>query len=114
MATLDNGLVTLTPDLVLTWNAARTTGTVVHAIIGRPNPDIVLRDTLERGGTLELFFLTEADAQEAQDELSVPGVWVLDSPALRFVAAGGNVTLEYVGENLNRYVVRSSYQEVTA
>jgi hypothetical protein len=119
MATLDNGTTVLTPDLVLAWQASRPTKTVAHEIIGRAYPDVTLQEAGTRTGTLRIFFLDYADAQTAQDELSLAAVWDLDAPevtglSMRFVVGGGQVSIEAVGGDLDRWVVECPFQEVPA
>ena len=112
MATIDNGTVTITPDLVMTWRAARPSPTVVHAIIGSTTPAVIVAAAGARAGTLRLFFLDEADGQAAQDEFAQPAVWDLSSPVLRFTVAPGDIALEAVGDDLNRWTLDVPYQEV--
>jgi hypothetical protein len=111
--TIDNGDVTLEPELVLGFDTVRPGRSVVHQIIGRAEPDIVLRDAGTRAGTLRLFFVTEADASFAQDELGTPSVWTLDEPALIF-SVTGDVSVSAVGPGYARWTVDAGFQEVPA
>jgi hypothetical protein len=113
VTTIDNGTVTIEADLVLSWNTARPSRTVVHQLIGSIEPDVTMREAGLRTGRLSMFFEAESDALFAQDELAVPAVWDQDDPPLRFVRTG-SVDLSAVGPGLVRWTVECDVQEVSA
>jgi len=62
MTTISDGTTTITPELVVGYEATRDARTVVHQVIGRADPDVSLAADGLRTGSLELLFLTEAAA----------------------------------------------------
>lgn len=111
MATISNGVDTITPDLVLGWAPGRPVRSVAHPVIGGV-PDVTMRNADLRTGTLELFFADQAAATSAQNLLAVAGVWTLSAPPLKFVVAGsGDIALQAVGQDLDRWQVNAPYQE---
>lgn len=93
MTTISNGSTTITPSLVLGYTARRATRNVVHQVIGRPDPDVTLREAASRTGTLRLLFTTETAAHDAVEALASADVWALSEDDLttidmRFVASG--------------------------
>lgn len=117
MATITDGTVTITPDLVLGWDSTRDARTQVHPVLGRPDPEVTLRPAGTRTGTLVLFFTDLADAQAAEDAHATPGVWSMDNttegaPSLAAYVVSGPITLRAEGPNLDRWLVEVAYQEV--
>lgn len=115
--TLSNGTTTLTPPLVLGYDAARRPSTVVHEPIASAAPVVTLGPVRLRRGTLEVFALTHADAAAVVALHTPPGVLTLTdthAPGLgmRYVVADGDVTVQPVGSDLRRWSVRVPFVEV--
>lgn len=69
---------------------------IVHTILGRPDPDITIRPTGLRKGTLTLVFETGAAAAAARAVLAVTQPLTLsnsgvDEVSMPFVVAGGDL-----------------------
>jgi len=103
----------LVPDLVLGYEATRAGRNVFHDIIGRADPDVSLQPAAPRAGTLELFFLTEAQAALAVDVHASPAVFTLTDSTfptigMRYVVDGS------IGIKLDntRWIVSVDYREV--
>lgn len=115
-ATITNGTDTITPDLVLGYEAASESGNVILTDL---NGDLVvtLRHDTPRRDRLRLFFETKADAWEARNLLaSFVGSWGLaedDHPEIdmTFVRDG---SMRIVLDDATRafWVVETGYQEV--
>lgn len=71
---------TVIPEVVNGYEASRPVETIVHKIIGRPDPDITLRPAGLRSGTLTLVFATGAAAASAEAALLFPQVLTLSDP----------------------------------
>lgn len=105
----------VSPTLVLGYQVERESQNIVHQIIGggiavtlvRPNP---------RTGTLELFFLEEADAFDAADKHAAETTFTLsdtDRPSINMTyVVSGSVYVELDPETRNRWLVSVDFQEV--
>lgn len=118
MTTISSGGTTITPDLVLGWDAGREARTVVHEVLDGP-PAATLRAASPRAGVLRLFFLTPEAAHACASAHAAPAVWLLDDPdvpggTLRYVVAGGQVRVVSEPPDHRRWVVEVPYQEVAA
>lgn len=87
---------TITPTAVSGWESAAEAQTIVHHIIGRPDPDITMRPASLREGTLTLVFESPAAATAARAVLVFPQVLTLASTdvaqvGMSFVVANGSV-----------------------
>jgi len=76
-STINTGATTITPDLVLSYEATRAGRNILHTIIGRTDPDVTFAPAGLRSGTLELFFLTRLDAFAAGNLHALPNKFVL-------------------------------------
>lgn len=119
MATLiTSGTDTITPDLVLGYDAERESGNIIHPILGSENPDVTFRPARLRTGTLELLFHDEAEAVAAVHILAIAEVCAVvsderEAVVMTFVLAGRlGHTLE--DQTRDMWIVRVGYQEVTA
>lgn len=118
MATITDGVTTLTPDLVLGWESTREARTRVHAILSREDPDVTLRPAATRSGLLRLFFTEWADAYAADQAHGGATVWTLDATTeqagltLTYVVSGPT-SLRDEGTDRRRWLVEVAYQEVT-
>lgn len=118
MATITDGVTTITPHLVVEWRSTTPARSVVHPILDRPDPDVTLRTGGLRTGVLRLFFLEQADALAAVELHRQASPFALDaapeSPALSMtyvVAPAGTdlVNHDPAGES---WKVDVAYQEV--
>lgn len=64
--TITSGATVITPELVTGWESSNDTYNIVHDILSRPTPDITLRGSTTRAGTLTMLFLTEASCETAR------------------------------------------------
>ena len=64
--TVTSGATTITPELVTGWESTNDTFNIVHDILSRSTPDITLRGSTTRSGTLTMLFLTEASCETAR------------------------------------------------
>lgn len=118
MATISTGTETLTPDLVLGWDTARTSKTVQHDVIDNPEPVVVLRSPRTRSGTLSLFFVSLADALTAVDLHSGFNLFTFDGApqepglTLTYVVTDPGVRLSSEGDEHTRWRVEIGYREV--
>lgn len=108
---------TITPIVVNGFGASRTARSLVHEILGRPDPDITFRPAGMRSGTLKLVFATGAAAAEAEAVLVVPQVFTLfdvtvPQVGMSFVVAGGDVTSTLDEETMVVWIVEVPFQEV--
>lgn len=95
--TLTNGTVTVTPDEVNGYESTQTVRTVVHRVLGRPDPDVTLRPAATRAGRLELVFGDEVAAAAAVTAHAAPSVWSIattdiDTIDMAYVVADGDIT----------------------
>lgn len=116
MTTMSDGVTTVAPLLVLGWSASNPLRSVVHAVLGSTVPDVTLRPSGDRTGTLEVLCEDEAQANEVV-ALHTQGVVytltedVLTSISMDYVVAGEVVaTLE--DQTRRRWVVSIPYAEV--
>lgn len=71
--------VTVTPDLVMPWEADDEVRTLVHPILGNPYPDITLREAAASTGTMRLFFLSFNTAETARLFFRAPALFTTTS-----------------------------------
>lgn len=86
----------ITPAAMKGWDARADTRSLVHTILGRPDPDVTLRPTGMRRGALTLVFADGAAAYSARAILAVPQLLTLANPdvaqvSMPFVVAGGEL-----------------------
>ncbi len=119
MPTLTRGLVTLVPVDILGWSTTRVTASVVHPIMGDPEPDITLRVPGLSSGELRTLWGDEAGALAARDALAaVGGPWVLTVPerptlAMTFQVVG-DITLAALADTGTGWSLTCRVQEVAA
>ena len=118
MATITDGVSTITPDLILGWRSTRTSRTVLHTVIGKPDPDVTLRPSGLRAGVLRLFFLTSDDAHAAEALHTTAAVLHLDADpeqpdlSMAYVTAGP-VDYAAATDEGRHWTLDVTYQEVT-
>ena len=114
LITADAG--SITPHLVLGYQSVRTTGNVLHPIIGRSDVDVTFKAAGLRTGTLRLLVLTLAEALAAEALHASIGILRLsdtDLPALnmRYVPSG-TITIALDEETRALWTVEIEFQEV--
>lgn len=116
MTTITGGTTTLTPLLITGYSSTRQTGNIVHAIIGRSDPDVTFKAAGLRTGTLEILVadLTSALAMEALH--AAVGTLQLVEPTapglgMKYVSSGA-ITVTLDDETRDRFIVGIDFQEV--
>ena len=64
--TITSGATTITPELVTGWESTNDTFNIVHDILSKASPDITLRGSTTRSGTLTMLFVTAAACETAR------------------------------------------------
>lgn len=108
---------TIAPAVVEGFEAVQSARSIVHTILGRPDPDITYRPAGLRTGTLTLVFASGADAASARAILVVPQVFTISDPdvpevTMPFVVAGGDISSS-LADSRKSWIVTVPYQEVT-
>ena len=117
MTTISHSSGVITPDQVDGYEPSIEVRSIVHTILGRPDPDITFRPAGMRTGTLPLVFGSRADAWAAVAVLRVPQVLTLadvDVPevGMSFVVAPGELRPVLDSETRAVWIVEVPYQEV--
>ncbi|WP_223693794.1 hypothetical protein [Leifsonia poae] len=115
--TISDGTTTITPYLVLSYEAQQAGGNVLHDVIGRGDPDVTLRPAGTRAGSHEFFFLTAAPAEACRVLHARAGVFSFSSDAepttsMTYVLDEGGVTTA-LDDRKKRWVVTVAYREVS-
>lgn len=110
------GEIVIEPVLVDGYESTRTTGSLVHPILGLPTPEVTLRPAQLRTGTLRLVFPGEFVSADAETQLSVGGVFTLKSSdrvtvIMDFVPFG-KITRALDDETRDVWIVSVDFQEV--
>lgn len=107
-----------TPDLVLGWDSSRQSRTVVHDVLGRPDPDVTLRPASTRTGTLRLFFLDLATAVACEEAHAAATIWTLSTadvlPATMRYVVDGQIRLTSDGPAHARWVLEAPFREIAS
>ncbi|TQJ31945.1 hypothetical protein [Microbacterium sp. SLBN-146] len=119
MNLITHGASTITPTEILGYTSERESRNIIHAILGRSNPDVTLRPAALRTGTLIMGFHganSEADSASAEALHATGGVFTVLSPdrgtiEMSYVAAG-RITRELEDETRDAWVLRVDFQEV--
>ena len=114
--TITDGTTTITPELVLGYEVSQESRNVVHTILGRSTPDITLRFTNLRTGTLQLLFTSATDAEEARQLHINPIVFTLESTEIpeadmSYVVAG-SISTVLEDETRKLWTISVDFQEV--
>lgn len=115
--TISDGATSLQPLLVIGHQVSRESRNVVHKILGRPDPDITLREAGLRSGSLAILCATPADAYTMLAIHSNPGALTLTDTELpqasmQYVLAEGTAELVVDEQTQLRTVVSVPFQEV--
>lgn len=116
---ITHGVSTVIPTQILGYETERESQNIVHAIMGRSEPDVTLRPAYLRTGTLSLGFegvTSETDSKAAEDLHATGGVFTLNADR---VTAGmsyvvtGTVKRTLEEETRDAWIVEFSFQEVS-
>lgn len=113
--TITDGTTAVEPVLVTSLETGSEGGTIVHPLLGGGAPDVTLRRSSLRSGTLELLFDDEVQAQTAYalHELLVTLTLTDDVDAwrsMRYVRTGRLALREEAGHDV--WIVALAFQEV--
>lgn len=119
MSTISDGTTTITPDLVLGYSTQQAGRNVIHDILGRGDPDVSLAPAASRAGTLNLFFLTEADAEQCRQLHAQAAVFTYTADdntttSMRYVVDQGGIGPALDDQTRRRWTVSVAYREVIA
>lgn len=117
MTTITHSAGTIVPDQVDGYEPSIEVRSIVHTILGRPDPDVTFRPAGLRAGTLPLVFGSRAAAWAAVAVLRVPQVLSLadeDVPEVNmsFVVAPGELRPRLDSATRAVWIVEVPYQEV--
>lgn len=116
---ITRGVDTIEPTIIEGYRSERESRNIVHPILGRAEPDVTLRPSSLRGGSLTLGFesaTSEDDSKAAEDILGDSGVFALTSSDrstvdMSFVVVG-TPARELEDETRDAWLVVFEYQEV--
>ncbi len=115
MPTITRGAVTLTPQVILPARLTRPGSSIVHRIIGDPEPDVTIRDAGLRTGELRTLWPTAAAAEAAAAALAIAGgPWLLEETGDCDMTAlvVGDVLLDGAADGANARLVTITVQEI--
>lgn len=115
MATISDGVTTITPTIRLNAADSYQSRNTVHELLGG-GVAITFGGLPMRTGNLELFFNSESAASTAYEFLKNGYVFQLEDPAaptlnMNFVMSG-NISRAWDGETFNSWLVSFDFQEV--
>lgn len=118
---ITRGSDTIAPTVIDGFRSERESRNVVHPILGRDEPDVTLRPSNLRTGTLTLGFegpTSEARSKAAEDMLAASGVFTLASTErataeMSFIIQG-TPSRELEDETRDAWIVTLDFQEVSA
>lgn len=116
-STISNGVTSVTPTLITSYEHRRAVRTLVHDVIGSAVPDVTMRPARTRSGTLTALCASREDATALDAMLASSSVLTVTSSdearldGLRLVVADGEVTVRLEGQRT--WLVEWPYQEVT-
>lgn len=115
MATISDGVTTITPTVKLTAEDAYESRNIVHSLLGG-GVAITFGAEPKRTGTLELAFTSETEANEAYTFFRDGYVFQLDDPAapttnMNFVLSG-NLSRSWDSSTRTVWVLNVDFQEV--
>lgn len=120
---ITSGANVIAPTMILGYESARPTRTLIHDIVDRAEPDAILRPAGLRKGRLTLGFsgpTGESDSAAAEAVLAAAVAPVLSSPdratvSMRFVLPeGGTLSRMLDPETRDAWMVEFDWQEVPA
>lgn len=115
MATISNGVTTITPTVKISYADSYESRNIVHPLLGG-GVAVTFGGTPKRTGTLELIFSNETDANTAYVFFRDSFVFQLtdtDAPTtnMNFVVAG-NISREWVDSSISIWQLSIDFQEV--
>jgi len=113
---ITRGDVDIIPTIVDGYESTHETRSIVHQILGRPDPDVTLRPAGLRTGTLRLVFADEFAAADAETEFGVGGVFTFhpierETLPMDFVPTG-RVTRTLDDQTRRVWIVAVDFHEV--
>jgi hypothetical protein len=115
MATITDGTTTVTPDLVLQVTSSQAGGSIIHDIIGGGTV-MTQRPARPRSGTLNLFFLTEDEAEACRALHATGALLTYDEPehaSRHLVYTATNISPALDDQTRHRWTVSVDFREVT-
>ena len=114
--TISDGTTTITPELVLGYEVAQESRNVIHTILGRATPDVTLRFTNLRVGTLQMLFKTAEEAEAARQLHINPIVFIMTSTEIpeadMTYVVSGSISTVLEDETRKLWTVSVDFQEV--
>lgn len=116
--TVTDGTTSVTPALVVDYAHQRRVRTLVHEVIGRPDPDVTLRPAATRSGTLRALLTSPADVDALDAMLAAASILTVSSTdeprldGLRFAVGSGEISVTL--ESTTTWIVEWPYVEVPA
>lgn len=115
--TITRGATVLTPALIVPGRLTRPGRSVVHAILGDPEPDVTLRAPGLRTGDIRTLWATPAAALAAVAALGAPGgSWTIAGAgdADMVMKVVGDIVIEPTSDGMASRAVTITVQEVSA
>lgn len=118
MTTIIHDAGVVTPTIVDGYSATRAARTIVHHIIGRPDPDISFRPASLRTGQLTCVFALQDAALAAATVFAKPQPLTLADPDVAIgmtfiVPEGGAIEVELDDETRDVWLVHVDFEEVS-
>lgn len=116
MAKITSGTLFFSPQEITAWETEQQSRNVVHTIIGRTDPDVTIKPASSRSGTLELLFLTAADANTARGILTNGASFTISESTawlngLTFVMSG-SITAVLEDTTRNLWTISADFTEI--
>lgn len=116
MATISSGTLSFTPEMITTWGVSQDSRNVVHTIIGRTDPDITLKPSATRTGTLEMLFTSASSAETARGILANGTVFTISDSetwlnGFDFVMSG-SISTSLEDSTRNVWIITADFAEV--
>lgn len=105
------------PDLILPWQTSQATGNTLQPIVGATEPYVTMDVARLRTGTLQAWYIAEADAEDARTLLGEIGAFAITYPErptleLRFVV-DGEIVVQLDANTSEHWTVTFGYQELS-
>lgn len=99
------------------YESSRTSGSITHQILGKPEPDITIRPATLRTGTLTFWFDDEEASLEAEEAHAEGGLFYLEhgvrqTVLMRYVPTG-TITRSLERSTGGAWIVTVEYTEVS-
>jgi len=116
MTTITTGSLSFTPELVTAWETSQASRNVLHTIIGKSDPDVTLKPSSTRSGTLEMLFLSASAANTARGILATGTIFTISESetwlnGLQFVLSG-SISGALEDETRKLWIVTVDFTEV--